>query len=88
MNMENVVFSKFVSAGKKKYYLDVKKSKIGSLYLTVREVTEGETPDKNESRRIMVFDNAIKEFASALAEAASRITPRERSKKETESAAI
>jgi hypothetical protein len=88
MNMENVVFSKFVSAGKKKYYLDVKKSKIGSLYLTVREVTEGDTPDKNESRRIMVFDNAIREFAAALSEAASKITPREKAAKAQESASI
>jgi len=75
--MENVVFSRFVAAGKKKYYLDVKKSKINSLYLTIREVTEGDTPDKAESRRIMVFDNAIKEFTAALNETAAYIKPDE-----------
>jgi len=77
MSMENVVFSKFVSAGKKKYYLDVKKSKIGSLYLSIREVTEGDTQDKSESRRIMVFDNGIKEFTAALNETAAHIKPAE-----------
>jgi hypothetical protein len=88
MSSENTVFSKFVGAGRKKYYLDVKRAKNGSMYLTIREVTQGETDDKNESRRIMVFDNAIREFSAAYAEASAKVPPKERSKPEAAAAAF
>ena len=73
MNQENEVFNRSFTAGKKKYYFDVKKAKTGNLYLSIKEVTEGETPEKNESRRVLVFNNAIKQFGEAFAEAAGKI---------------
>lgn len=92
MSMENVVFSKFVAAGSKKYYLDAKKAKTGNLYLSIREVEMKEDGDKSdaksESRRVLVFDNAIKEFAAAFNEVAARIPAKERAKREPEKAAV
>jgi CRISPR/Cas system CMR subunit Cmr4 (Cas7 group RAMP superfamily) len=92
MNMENVVFSKFVGAGSKKYYLDAKKAKTGNLYLSIREVEtkeeEGKDGAKAESRRVLVFDSAIKEFAAAFTEVVARIPAKERVKKEPEKAAF
>ena len=90
--MENVVFSKFVMAGSRKYYLDAKKAKTGSLYLSIREVEtkeeEGKSDAKSESRRVLVFDNAIKEFASAFNDVVARIPAKERAKREPEKAAF
>jgi hypothetical protein len=80
MSSENTVFTKTVEAGKRKYYLDVKRAKNNSLYLSIREVTLGETPEKNESRRLMVFDNAIKDFTTAFNETASHVPAREGTK--------
>jgi len=92
MSMENVVFSKFVMAGSRKYYLDVKKAKTGSLYLSIREVDmkeeEGKSDVKSESRRVLVFDNAIKDFTAAFTEVAARIPAKERAKREPEKAAF
>jgi len=92
MSMENVVFSKFVGAGNRKYYLDAKKAKNGAMYLSIREVEtkeeEGKTDAKSESRRVLVFDNAIKEFAAAFTEVVARIPAKERTKKEPEKAAF
>jgi hypothetical protein len=66
MAIENVVFSKVVVSGKKKYYLDVKVAKNSSKYLSIREVTEGDTPEARESKKINVFDNAMPLFAKAF----------------------
>jgi CRISPR/Cas system CMR subunit Cmr4 (Cas7 group RAMP superfamily) len=92
MSMENVVFSKCVGAGKKKYYLDAKKAKTGNLYLSIREVEQtgeaGAQDAKAESRRVLVFDNVIKEFAAAFSEVVARIPAKERAKKESEKAAV
>jgi hypothetical protein len=68
MMIENVLFSRSVEAGKKKYYLDVRKAKNGSKYLSIREISEGDTPQNRESRRVMVFDNALGDFAKAFRE--------------------
>lgn len=86
MSGENGVYARAVSAGKKKYYFDVRKAKTGNLYLTIKEVTQGETDEKNESRRILVFDNAIKDFADALNDAAGRIPHKEKAKATAEAA--
>jgi hypothetical protein len=88
MSFENQVYSRAVASGKKKYYFDVRKAKTGNLYLTIKEVTQGETEEKNESRRIMVFDNAIKEFGDAFIDAAGRIPAKERAKPAAEAAAV
>jgi hypothetical protein len=88
MSGENEVYARAVSSGKKKYYFDVKRAKNGSLYLSIKEITLGETAEKNESRRIMVFDNAIKDFADAFSDSAGRIPPKERQKAAVGAAAV
>ncbi len=88
MSFENQVYSRAVAAGKKKYYFDVRKAKTGNLYLTIKEVTQGETEEKNESRRIMVFDSAIKDFSDAFTDAAGRIPAKEKAKPAAEPAAV
>ena len=80
MSEQETVFSKVVSSSKKKYYMDVRKAKTGSLYLTIKEVTVGDTQDKAESRRILVFDNAIKDFTEAMDEIKKHIPARESGK--------
>jgi hypothetical protein len=66
----HAVYSKLVSAGNKKYYFDVRKAKTGNLYLTIKEVTIADTSDFSESRRILVFDKGIKDFAESMNECA------------------
>ena len=71
MIKDNVQFSRSVSAGKKKYYLDVRKAKNGSNYLSIRETSEGDTPEQKESRRILMFDQAIADFTEAFSAVSS-----------------
>ena len=67
------VFSKVMTAGKKKYYFDVKRAKTGNLYLTIKEVTIGDTSDYSESRRILVFEKGMKDFAESINEVAKHM---------------
>ncbi|MFW6211146.1 MAG: DUF3276 family protein [bacterium] len=57
-----------VTAGKRTYFLDVKTAKNGGKYLTIREATEGDNPDKKTSHRIMVFEEKFKDFSNAVEE--------------------
>ena len=66
----SAVYSKVVSSGRKKYYFDVRKAKTGNHYLTIKEITIGDTMDRSESRRVLVFDNSIKDFAESMNECA------------------
>ncbi len=88
MSEQEAVFSKAVSSGKKKYYMDVKKAKNGNLYMTIKEVTMGDTAEAKEQRRILVFDDAIKDFAAAFDAAKQHIPNRERAKPPMEKAAF
>ncbi len=88
MSEQEAVFTKVVSAGKKKYYMDVRKAKTGSLYLTIKEVTIGDTQDKSESRRILVFDNAIKDFGEGMDEIRKHMPAKDSPKKESEKVAF
>lgn len=67
MNNE-AIFTKVLSSQKRKYYLDVKMAKNGSKYLVISEQVVGDTPDKNERHRIMIFDDAFNDFAAAMDE--------------------
>jgi hypothetical protein len=78
MSEMEAVFSKVVSSGKKKYYMDVRRAKTGNLYLSIKEITLGDTQDKSESRRILVFDSAIKDFGSAFDEVRKNIPAKEK----------
>jgi hypothetical protein len=88
MSEQEAVFSKVVSAGKKKYYMDVRKAKTGNLYLSIKEVTLGDTQDKSESRRILVFDNAIKDFGEGMDEIRKYMPGKERVRSEAEKVAF
>jgi hypothetical protein len=77
----NTVHSTIVSNGRKKYYFDVRKAKTGNLYLCIKEVTIGDTMDRSESRRILVFDNCIKDFAESIQQCAKHF-PVKNEKKE------
>jgi len=88
MGEQEAVFSKAVTAGKKKYYMDVKKAKNGCMYLTIKEVIMGETPDSKEQRRIMVFEDVIKDFSAAFELSKQFIPPKERSKPPAQKAAF
>jgi hypothetical protein len=78
MEQNDVVFSKTVNAGKKKYYLDAKKARNSSMYLTIREVTFGEEPGSGNSRKIIVFSDAIRDFATAFDEAKKYVPYKEK----------
>lgn len=88
MSEQEAVFSKVVSSGRKKYYMDVRKAKTGNLYLSIKEVTLGDTQDKSEARRILVFDNAIKDFGEAMDEIRKHMPHKEKSKSEGEKVAF
>ena len=88
MSEQEAVFSKVVSAGKKKYYMDVRKAKTGNLYLSIKEVTLGDTQDKSESRRILVFDNAIKDFGEGMDEIRKHMPGKEKVRSEAEKVAF
>jgi hypothetical protein len=88
MSEQEAVFSKVVSAGKKKYYMDVRKAKTGNLYLTIKEVTIGDTQEKSEARRILVFDNAIKDFGEGMDEIRKHMPAKDRVKPESERVAF
>lgn len=67
------IYSKVTSAGKKKYYMDVRRAKTGTLYLVIREVTIGDTSDRSESRRILVFEKGMKDFVESINEIAKHM---------------
>jgi hypothetical protein len=76
--VENVVFSRSVEAGKKKYYLDVKLAKNNSRYLSIREVTQGDTPENRESRRLIIFKDGFTEFCEAFKEVQAQLAVKEK----------
>ena len=71
------VYSKVTTVGKKKYYMDVKRAKTGTLYLTIKEITIGDTSDHSESRRILVFEKGIKDFVESINEIAKHMPNKE-----------
>lgn len=88
MSEHEAVFSKAVTSGRKKYYMDVKKAKNGCMYLTVKEVIMGDAPETREQRRIMIFDDTIRDFGAAFEEAKKFMPHRERAKQESHKAAF
>jgi hypothetical protein len=88
MSEHEAVFSKAVSSGRKKYYMDVKKAKNGCMYLTIKEVIMGDAAESREQRRIMIFDDTIRDFAEAFELARKFMPHRERPKQEAQKAAV
>ena len=59
MMYENEIFKKQVSAGKRTYFLNVKKAKNGNKYLHITESKFTDNPQEREKNSIMIFDNAF-----------------------------
>ncbi len=61
------LYSKKLSAGKRTYFFDVKRGRDGSAYLVITEQTE------EKRNRLMVFEDKMEEFLSAMKEAADKM---------------
>jgi hypothetical protein len=69
----DALFTRTIKSGKTTYFIDVKEAKNKSKYLSITEsklkdnVQEGEK--KFSSKKLIIFDNSIEKFRSALDEA-------------------
>lgn len=72
---QDIVFSKVVRAGKRIYYIDVKKNRKGELYLAVTESKrivsdDSDTPAVNfEKHKIFLYQEDFEHFTDGLNEA-------------------
>lgn len=72
---KEIVFSKSVKAGKRIYYLDVKKNRKDEMFLTITEskkvvMGEGENPQVNfEKHKIFLYQEDFEKFISGLTQA-------------------
>lgn len=80
---KDIVFSKSIKAGKRIYYLDVKKNRKDEMYLAITESKkivseEGEMPQVNfEKHKIFLYREDFEKFANGLTEAIQYITDRQ-----------
>ncbi len=69
---KEIVFSKSVKAGKRMYYLDVKRDRRNDLFLSITESKrKGVTPDGQfifEKHKIFLYKEDFSKFEEALAE--------------------
>lgn len=78
-NEKDIVFSQSIKAGKRIYYLDVKRNKRGELFLAVTEskkilMGEGpEAPFSFEKHKIFLYQEDFTKFIGALSKAISYI---------------
>ncbi|MBQ1177781.1 MAG: PUR family DNA/RNA-binding protein [Bacteroidaceae bacterium] len=78
-NEKDIVFSQAVKAGKRIYYLDVKRNKRGELFLSITEskkVMSSEGPDAPfsfEKHKIFLYQEDFSKFISGLSKAISYI---------------
>lgn len=76
---QEIIFSKAVKAGKRIYYMDVKSSRTGDMYLSVTEskkVTSGDidSPTVNfEKHKIFLYKEDFENFLNSLHEAVNYI---------------
>jgi hypothetical protein len=68
MTEKKPLFSKSLKKPKRDYYFDIKEASTGLKYLTIIESSEGDTPDKRESHRIMIFEETFTDFFGILNE--------------------
>lgn len=86
----DIVFSKALKAGKRIYYLDVKKNKKNELYLAITEskkIVTGTTTDPTvqfEKHKIFLYKEDFEKFAEGLAETFAFIQNQELSLEENE----
>ena len=71
----DIVFSQAVKAGKRIYYLDVKRNKRGELFLSITEskkIVSGEGPEAPftfEKHKIFLYQEDFSKFIGALSQA-------------------
>lgn len=76
---KDIVYSEAVKAGKRIYYLDVKRNRRGELYLCITEskkITQGEGPEAPftfEKHKIFLYEEDFGKFIDALSKAVSYI---------------
>ncbi|MBR6601623.1 MAG: PUR family DNA/RNA-binding protein [Bacteroidaceae bacterium] len=76
---KDIVYSEAVKAGKRIYYLDVKRNRRGELYLCITEskkITQGdgsEAPFTFEKHKIFLYEEDFGKFIDALSKAVSYI---------------
>ena len=79
MNDKEIVFSKSIKAGKRIYYLDVKKNRKDEMFLAITEskkVVTGEGDDSQvsfEKHKIFLYREDFQKFMAGLTEAISFI---------------
>ena len=100
-NDKEIIFSKAIKAGKRIYYLDVKKSRKNEMYLAITESKkivseEGNDPQVSfEKHKIFLYKEDFEKFANGLQQAIQYIKEnspeeyaRERNGLETEKAEV
>lgn len=74
-NEKDIVYSQAVKAGKRIYYLDVKRSRRDELYLSITEskkIVSGDGPDAAfsfEKHKIFLYQEDFSKFIGALSQA-------------------
>lgn len=92
-NDKEIIFSKAIKAGKRIYYLDVKKNRKGELFLAITESKkivygEGDNAKVNfEKHKIFLYKEDFEKFAEGFQEALSYIEEKQ-GKYESESTDI
>lgn len=78
-NEKDIVYSQAVKAGKRIYYLDVKRNRRGELFLSITEskkIATGEGPDAPftfEKHKIFLYQEDFSKFIGGLSKAISYI---------------
>ena len=76
---KEIVFSQAVKAGKRIYYLDVKKNRKGELFLAITEskkIANGEGEDAQfsyEKHKIFIYKEDLEKFSKSISEAIAYI---------------
>ncbi|BAG83569.1 DUF3276 family protein [Candidatus Azobacteroides pseudotrichonymphae] len=83
--MENIVFSKVIPAGKRIYYLDVRQTRRGDMFLTLTESKKIiENSESNvfrfEKQKLFLYQEDFNKFMEGLDETISFIRKKERDK--------
>nr|WP_320059711.1 PUR family DNA/RNA-binding protein [uncultured Bacteroides sp.] len=90
LNDKEIVFSKSVKAGKRIYYLDVKKNRKDEMFLAITEskkivMNEGEDPQVSfEKHKIFLYKEDFEKFMNGLSQAIEFINKRQCSYSEAE----
>lgn len=87
---KDIIFSKAIRAGKRIYYIDVKKNKKGEMYLAVTESKrifsgDSEIPSVNfEKHKIFLYQEDFEHFTTGLNEAIGFIRDTQKDEKPRE----